>query len=143
MSREYNMLTQRLLEEGYTADKYPEYVRIASGRYGKDPLQNLHGGFEYTSEYLGNIVFKTGCGLLVKGSNFSSGGMGYMGIDWIPENDNPVIACPFHKDDCDKKNPILRGAHGGGISKLLQCDCHCTQEPYTYDKSIDKARDDI
>lgn len=139
--REYNLLTQRLLAQGYTAENYPDYVRLPSGCYGKDPLQNLNDGFEYTAAYRNQMVFKTGCGLLVKGSCFT-GSMGYMGITWIPENDNPVICCPYRKDSCGKRNPILGGPMGGGTAKLFQCDCHQTSESYVYEKSIEKVRDD-
>ena len=48
---EYNKLTQRLLAEGYTADNYPDYVKIGGENFGKgDPLDNFYGGFEYTRE---------------------------------------------------------------------------------------------
>lgn len=140
--REYNKLTKSLLAAGYTAEHYPDYVRIPNSRYDKaDPLHNLQDGFEYVPEYRNKLVFKTGCGLLVKGSRFT-GSMGYMGITWIPENDNPVIACPYRKDSCGLRNPILGGPIGGGPSKLFQCDCHQTAEPYIYEKSIDRVRDD-
>lgn len=142
MREEYNLLTKRLLAEGYTADDYPDYVRICGSRWGKELWQNMAGGFEYTKEYLSKMVFKTGCGLLVKGSRFSTGHMSYMGIDWIPENDNPVITCPFRKDDCSLRNPILGGVKRSNICKILQCDCHQTDEPYSYDKSMRKVIDD-
>lgn len=76
---EYNLLTQRLLAEGYTAENYPDYVRLPGGCWGKDPLRNIYGGFEYTYQYRSQMVFKTKCGLLVKGSSFI-GSMSYMGI---------------------------------------------------------------
>ena len=139
--REYNLLTQKLLAEGYTAENYPDHVRLPSGCYGKDPLQNIYGGFEYTLQHRARMIFKTGCGLLIKGNSFI-GSMSYMGILWIPENDNPVVNCPYRKDSCDLRNPVLGGVHGGGLLKLFQCDCHQTDEPYDYEKSIDKVRDD-
>lgn len=139
--KEYNFLTQRLLAAGYTTDNYPDYVRIPNSRWDRDdPLHNLQNGFEYTPEYRNKLVFRTGCGLLVKGSRFT-GSMGYMGITWIPENDNPVISCPYQKDSCGLRNPILGGTHGGGLAKIFQCDCHKTDEPYNYEKSVDKVRD--
>ncbi len=138
---EYNLLTQRLLAEGYTAENYPDYVRLPGGCWGKDLLRNIYGGFEYTYQYRSQMVFKTKCGLLVKGSSFI-GSMSYMGILWIPENDNPVVNCPYRKDSCDLRNPVLGGAHGGGLSKIFQCDCHLTDEPYDYEKSMDKVRND-
>lgn len=140
---EYNLLTQKLLAEGYTAENYPDYVQLPGGCWGKDPLQNLHDGFEYTREYLGTLTFETGCGLLVSGCEIGGGSMGYMGITWIPENNNPVICCPHRKDACDKRNPILGGPSGGGLSKLFMCDCHITERPYRYDESVEKVCDDM
>lgn len=143
MGEEYNLLTQKLLAEGYTAVNYPDYVRIPTSGWDKnDPLRNLQGGFEYTREYLRGMVFKTGCGLLIKGNRFNNGSMSFMGITWIPENDNPTITCPYRKDSCGLRNQLLGGVNGGGLSKMLFCDCHKTSEAYDYEKSIDKAIDD-
>lgn len=139
--REYNLLTKKLLTEGYTEENYPDYVQIAGGRYGENPLQNIYGGFQYTKEFRRKLVFSTGCGLLVNGSRFI-GSMGYMGIEWMPENNNPTICCPYRKDACDLRNQILGDARGGGLSKLFFCDCHLTSEAYEYEKSLEKATDD-
>lgn len=140
--KEYNQLTKKLLEEGYTAESHPEYVEVCRSAWGKELWQNLAGGFVYTRECLKNMVFRTGCGLLVKGGRFSTGSMSYMGIDWIPENDNPVITCPYRKDACSLRNPILKGPEGGAFTKILQCDCHQTNVPYDYEHSLDKVIDD-
>ena len=140
---EYNLLTQRLLAEGYTADNYPDYVQLPGSCWGKNPLQNLHGGFEYTKEYRSRMVFETGCGLLVRGPSLGFGSMSYGGILWIPENNNPVICCPYKKDVCELRNTVLGGPRGGGLAKLLQCDCHQTNRIYEYEKSVDKIRDDM
>lgn len=142
MPMEYNLLTQRLLAAGYTAEHYPDYVRIPSSRWGNDPLQNLSHGFEFTPDYLKSMVFKTGCGLYVKGSEFCHGDMSYMGVLWSPENDCPTICCPYRKDTCTLRSPILREAFGGGMVKIVHCDCHHTNERYDYEKSVDKAKDD-
>ena len=48
---EYNLLTQELLLQGYTAEHYPDYVRIGNGRLGKSSLENSCGGFIYTKDY--------------------------------------------------------------------------------------------
>lgn len=137
MEKELNLLTKKLLSEGYTADNYPDYVKVCRSSWGKELWQNMVGGFEYTSEYLSKLVFKTRCGLLVKGSRFLTGHMSYMGIDWIPENDNPVITCPYRNVDCNLNNPLLVGIYG-----ILQCDCHQTNDPYDYGRSIEKVADD-
>lgn len=140
---DYNLLTQKLLAEGYTAENHPDYVRIPSGWNKDDRLENLHHGFEYTRKYRDKLVFETGCGLLVAGSDIGFGSMSYMGILWIPENNNPVICCPYRKDTCDKRNPILGGPSGGALAKIFQCDCHLTDKPYAYDISVKRIRDDI
>lgn len=138
---EYNLLTRKLLVEGYTADNYPDYVRLPGGCWGDNPLQNLYGGFEYTREYRSRMIFKTGCGLLLKGNSLGFGNMFYMGILWTTENDNPVVACPYRKDSCDLRNPVLGGPRGGGLCKILNCDCHKTDAPYDYEKSYEKVLD--
>lgn len=144
MPKEYNLLTQKLLAEGYTADNYPDYVQPAGSAYGPTKLDNLHGGFEYTRKYRDALVFKTGCGLLVKGSELGFGSMSYMGIVWVPENNNPVITCPLRPDKCDKRfSKLLGGPSGGGLSKIYQCDCRLAEEPYNYEKSLRKLRDDL
>lgn len=140
--KEYNLLTQKLLKEGYDENNYPDYVRLPGGCFGKNPLQNLDGGFVYTNKYRDTMVFKAGCGLLVKGSYFASGHMSYMGREWTIENDCPTITCPYRKDSCDLRDTTLMDAEGGGLCKILFCDCHRTDEKYDYEKSFDKARDD-
>ena len=140
---EYNLLTQELLTQGYTAENYPDYVKIASGVLdAKNPLHNIYGGFNYTQEYRRKMVFKTGCGLMVMGGYFT-GSMWYKGIEWLPENNNPVITCPYRKPKCDLRSPLLNdGTVDGCIRKISQCDCHKTDEPYDYEHSLDKARDE-
>lgn len=140
--KEYNLLTQKLLSEGYTAKCYPDYVTIPSGSYGEDPLNNLDGGFIYTEQHKKHMVLETGCGLLVKGSHFCPGSTFFKGILWIIENDNQLLTCPYRKDDCNLRNPILDRASGGGLCKVLRCDCHQTDKPYDYEQSVDKAVDD-
>ncbi len=140
---EYNLLTQKLLAEGYSAENYPDYVRIPRGWNKDDPLENLQHGFEYTDDYRSSLVFETGCGLLVNGSDLGFGNMSYMGILWVPENNNPVICCPHRKVFCDKRNPILGDPVGGGLAKIFQCDCHLADRSYIYDESVKKIRDDI
>lgn len=140
--KDLNLLTKRLMAEGHTADDHPSHVRVCASAWGKELWQNLAGGFEYTSEHLREMVFKTGCGLLVKGGKFATGDMSYMGVDWTPENDNPVITCPYRKQTCDLRNPILGGPRGQEHLKILGCDCHETDEPYDYEKSLEKIIDD-
>lgn len=141
----YNLLTQRLLAEGWTADNHPDYVKVGGGYFGRgDPLDNFYGGFQYTREYRESLTFRTGCGLLVKGSELGFGSMSFNGIDWTVENDCPVITCPLRPDHCEKRfSSCLGGAGGGGVVKIFQCDLRQTDEPYVYEKSIRKVKHDM
>lgn len=137
--KEYNKLTKRLLKEGYTISNFPYYVQIDTSRLpGDDPLNNLSGGFEYKRWYADEIVYRTGCGRFVMGKNVIDN-MGYMGVDWSHENDNPVIRCPFDVPDCPENDARLHGIHGGGLCIQCFCTCHRTDSPYNYENSIEKA----
>lgn len=140
----YNLLTQRLLAEGYTADNYPkDKVHIAGGYHtaSTGPLDNVYGGFEYNRVYSDNFLYKTGCGMYVKGSNVLTH-MGYMGEEWCHENDNPVVRCPYDKAECPLNDNRLHGIFGGGNCIQCWCACHKTDEPYDYDHSFEKAEKD-
>lgn len=139
----YNRLTERLLEEGYTAENYPkDRVHIAHHYHADDdPLDNYYGGFEYNRIYRDSLVYKTGCGMYVKGRNVLSG-MGYNHEDWCHENDNPVIRCPFDKAECKANDPRLYGMHGGGLCIHCWCVCHRTDDSYDYEHSFEKCEKD-
>ncbi len=137
----YNKLTERLLAEGYTADNFPrDKVHIAHGCYPRNgnPLDNVYGGFEYNRIYCESFIYKTGCGMYVKGSNVLSS-MGYMGEEWCYENDNPVVRCPYDKAQCLNNDPRLHGMRGGGLCIQCWCVCHRTDEIYDYEHSFEKA----
>lgn len=128
--RELNKLTQRLLAEGYTKENPPDFVRT---------WNDFYGGWEYNIRYHKNLVFKTGCGLLVRGDRWSSGTMYYMGVTWSLENGNPVTRCPYYKSVCEKNHPLLKDCKA---CDSLLCCCEETSEPYTYENSIDKVKDE-
>lgn len=135
----YNVLTERLLAEGYTADNFPkDKVHIAHGCYSGNPLDNIYGGFEYNRIFCESFTYKTGCGMYVKGINVLSS-MGFMGEEWCHENDNPVIRCPFDKPDCPCNDPRLHGVSGGGTCIQCWCVCHRTDESYEYENSFEKV----
>lgn len=139
--RKYNKLTERLLEQGYTADDYPkDKVHIAGGCYSRNgnPLDNIYGGFEYNRIYCHEFIYKTGCGIHVVGKNVISD-MGFCGEEWCHENDNPVIRCPYDKPNCSMNDERLHGTHGGGTCIQCFCVCHKTEEPYDYENSFEKA----
>lgn len=128
---EYNNLTKKLLSDGYTVDEHPGFVKVNESRFSdNDPLSNLAGGFEYKRWYSDKIVYKTGCGKFVMGENVINN-MGYMGVEWCHENDNPVIRCPYDKSECPANDERFRFQ--------CWCVCHSTNEPYNYDNSIEKA----
>lgn len=138
---EYNKLTKKLLAEGYTAENFPkDKVHIAGGCYSRNgnPLDNIYGGFEYNRIYCEAFIYKTGCGMHVKGSNVLSS-MGFMGEEWCHENDNPVIRCPYDKGECPKNDSRLHGTRGGGLCIQCWCVCHRTDEPYDFEHSFEKA----
>lgn len=140
----YNLLTQRLLSDGYTADNYPkDKVHIAGGYHtaSTGPLDNVYGGFEYNRVYCDNFLYKTGCGMYVKGSNVLTH-MGYMGEEWCHENDNPVVRCPYDKAECPLNDKRLHGIFGGGLCIQCWCACHKTDEAYDYEHSFEKANQD-
>lgn len=139
---EYNELTKKLLAGGYTVENFPNYVQIASGALpGNNPLNNIYGGFEYRRWYSDEIVYKTGCGKFVMGREVLDD-MGYMGVDWNHENDNPVIRCPYDKAECPDNDSRLHGTHGGGLAIQCWCVCHRTEEEYDCENSIEKANKD-
>lgn len=108
---ELNELTQRLFSEGYTKENHPDGVR---------PFDPFYGGFTYQPKTLYQMVFETPCGLLVAGGHFVGGVMSFMGIHWMPENNNPVVACPrFVKAPCERNHPLLRERRG----EILHCAC--------------------
>lgn len=132
-----NRITEQLLKQGHTKDKTPP---------GMKDWHFFYGGWTFSSETLQDMTFETPCGLLVRGSRFTMGSMSYMGVDWIPENDNPTITCPyFDRPECSLVHELLRGRTTGieGKKKLHFCNCHLSERIYSYDYSLDKAHDDV
>lgn len=139
--REYNLFTKKLFERGCTFEDYPAYAKMPNPVCDRR-LFDVLGGFEYENWYLRQKVYSTGCGLLCRGSDFSNGYMSYMGIDWKPENNNPVISCPYKKEHCVLRNPLLDHVEGGGTCKISQCDCHEVDVAYDYEHSKDQVWDE-
>lgn len=136
--KEYNELTKKLLAEGYTADNYPDYVKIDTSRFtGDDPLNNMGGGFVYKKHIKDSFVYKTGCGLYVMGEHAFEMGLC---IEWRHEDDNPVTHCPFKKANCGFNDKRLRERIGTDICFTCYCVCHRTDEEYNYGNSVEKYR---
>ena len=110
MCKELNELTRRLLAEGYTPEDTPPGMR---------EYEDYEGGWTYKYQTLRDMVFETPCGLLAKGEHFSNGYMSWHGIDWRPENDNPVLPCPqFPSEPCPLRHPLLRDTPASPPAKV-------------------------
>ena len=135
--KELNELTRRLLAEGWSPEDTPP---------GTHPYKDYYGGWTYTGDAIRAMVWETPCGLLAGGSHFLNGYMSYNGIDWRPENGNPVITCPvFPSEPCPLRDPCLNreryDLHSDDV--IYQCSCHQTDRPYTYAGSVDEAHDRV
>jgi len=135
--KEVNELTRRLLAEGWQPEDTPPGTR---------PYQDYDGGWTYTGEAIRSMVWETPCGLLADGRHFLNGYMSYQGIDWRPENGNPVLCCPvFPSAPCPLRDPLLHtqglSCHSGDVA--YQCACHQTGRPYTYEGSVDETHDHV
>ena len=91
---EQNQLTRDLYAAGYTREDHPSFV------YWSD-WQN----FGYLFEALLKFTWETPCGLLVDGKSDLGRGLAcsdasFQGIDYCPENDNPLLRCPYERKDC-------------------------------------------
>lgn len=135
--KELNELTRRLLAEGYTPKDTPP---------GTCEYKSYYGGWTYTSQALNGMVFETPCGLLVQGWHFRNGYLSWQGVDWRPENDNPVVPCPrFMSEPCPLRHPLLQreryDLHSDDV--VYQCACHQTDRPYTFEGSLDEAHKQV
>lgn len=138
---EYNLFTQNLFSQGYTFENYPDYAALPNSWCDRR-LFDIMNGFRYTSDYLKQKVYATGCGLLCRGWEFGNGYTSYGGIDWMPENDNPLIACPYKKEHCSLRHPLMDRVWGGAALKISHCNCHEVPVPYNYEKSVKKVSDE-
>lgn len=66
---EYNLLTRRLLEEGYSAEHHPDYVRVDVPMWQKKTLDNYDGGFTYERWWILNRPLRLPAGCSAKGSS--------------------------------------------------------------------------
>ena len=135
--KEVNELTRRLLAEGWKPEDTPP---------GTLEYKDYYGGWTYTGEAIRNMVWETPCGLLADGRHFMNGYMSYQGVDWRPENGNPVLCCPvFPSVPCPLRDPLLRTQgytlHSDDV--VYQCACHQTDRPYTYEGSVDEVHDRV
>lgn len=132
--KEYNLLTRRLLEAGYTVENYPEYVTVDVPCGMEKNLDNYHGGFTFQRWWVFEQTFKTPCGLLCKGLHCHSG-MWYMGVNWSYEDDMATVSCPYDKKGCGLKHRYLQGHN----VLRFWCEVHMTDEEYCYENSVEGA----
>lgn len=114
-----NDLTQKLFADGYTRENHPDNV------YWSD-FEN----FGYKAEYIFGTVWETPCGLLVDGRSVFTSDVTYNNVWYCPENNNPVIRCPYNKTGCEKQPELL--------NKWCMCVCHRTEKAYNFETSAEK-----
>lgn len=130
----YNLLTLRLLSEGYTADNHPNYVEVGRTCQDKDnPLHNLDGGFEYYRWYVYEKAFRTPCGLMCKGTSCMTS-LAINGAEFSFENDMATVHCPYNKCNCTLKDKRLLNPDSA-IKDW--CNVHMTDEKYQYEGSLE------
>lgn len=120
-----NELTKRLYAEGWTRDNHPSNV------YWSD-FEN----FGYKWEAIKDTVWETGCGMLAEGRTVSTSDTSYGGITYCPENNNPLIRCPYGRRDCPHQKIKA-------LAKFCMCVCKQSEKPYIYDHSVEKAENDL
>ena len=124
MSMEQNQLTRDLYAAGYTREDHPSFV------YWSD-WQN----FGYLFEALLKFTWETPCGLLVDGKSdlgrdLACCDASFQGIDYCPENDNPLLRCPYERKDCP---------HSISGFPVPLCPCHTTGKRYSYEQSAERV----
>ena len=133
---ELTKVTKELLAAGWTKDQTPEGFR---------PWNDYYGGWEYKESVFRKFVFRTPCGMLVKGDKVIDN-MAYMGVNWTVESDNPVINCPFYAlHDCSLRHPLLRNEFAYNYRSQLGNIKHCsvcrTDLTWDYENSVEKVLD--
>ena len=124
MSMEQNQLTRDLYAAGYTREDHPSFV------YWSD-WQN----FGYLFEALLKFTWETPCGLLIDGKSdlgrdLACCDASFQGIDYCPENDNPLLRCPYERKDCP---------HSISGFPVPLCPCHTTGKRYSYEQSAERV----
>lgn len=137
---ELNELTKRMIKEGYTADRHPDWVRVPPTNYMPDkdkPLYNFEGGFTFKRSYVDELTYETPCGLLLKGK-YANAGMYFQGINFCFENFNPWISCPICCVNCQKRDEPFK-TYGTGTNKSI-CAVHETDREYKYKGSCEHLK---
>ncbi len=125
------------MAQGWTKEQTPEGFR---------PWNDFYGGWEYKQSTYRKFIFVTPCGLLVQGDHIITD-MGYMGVNWMVENDNAIINCPYYSlRDCPVRHPLLRGKNLYSFISRIGNYKHCSvcrsDQPWEYSNSLEKVLDD-
>lgn len=130
---DYNLLTKRLLAEGYDENHYPSHVQVAGGQFGSgNKLNNLYGGFEYKRTFTDARTYRTPCGLSCKG--ISAFDMHWI-HDYTHENDNPIINCPTQCDGCRHRPEPFASARDD-----YHCPVKATKKEYDQIHSVEAEK---
>ena len=123
MNDELNSLIRWLYAKGYTRDHHPDTVCWGN-------WQN----FSYKWETMLGFTWETACGLLIQGESDVGRSLAisdcfYQRIWYCPENDNPLLRCPYQQKGC---------AHVPQGFPLIMCPCHRTDRTYDHENSVEK-----
>lgn len=134
----YNLLTQRLLIEGYTAENHPDFVEVGRPAFSKtNILDNFDGGFRYYFWHIAEKVYKTPCGMQCKGKTAITG-LSWLGNEWSYENDCPCIICPKGEVDCELREEPFKSQGTGVLCR--HCVVHPVDEEYKYKGSCEAEK---
>ena len=123
---DYNLLTEKLFQDGYTKDYYPNYIH---------QFLKYSGGFVYKASFVDSLFVKLPCGMVAKARRFLRE-MSYNGVDYCFENNNPVFVCPFGKNCCHRSEELRVD------DALCFCSGVISDEPYSYENSLEKKEDE-
>ena len=115
-----NELTSRLLGAGWTKDRHPP-----------DVFWGDFKEFKYTWDALLKMNWKTPCGLHIDPRRAAVSDTSYNGVEYNPENGNPLTRCPHGRKDCEHIPEGLRGHYA-------HCPCRQTCDPYDYAQSAER-----
>ena len=125
---ELNELTRALFAAGYTRERYPDYVHW-----------NGWQNFEYNREHLARFTWETPCGLLICGESemgrgLAVGDVSFRGTWYCPENNNPMLLCPYGRKDCPHIPKGFPTPH---------CPCRRSDRPYQHEGSAERVAEEL
>ena len=67
---------------------------------------------------------------VISARGLACGDASFQGIDYCPENDNPLLRCPYERKDCP---------HSISGFPVPLCPCHTTGKRYSFEQSAEKV----